>query len=167
MDYYSLISVIVILFFLLWDTWLWKQKRAFIPVFGVLMGFHNYPDISGKWTADYSSSYNYEDDNDKYCNFGIGQVEIRQTYSSIFINGQFGESSKFESFAATLKQKENGSWFLVYSYRNNPIDPKLKGSPSGGMHEGFCYLEIENGQLDGYYANDENRKTRGKLSLTR
>ncbi len=163
----SLIGIIGYLVFLLWDRWLWKEKRAFVPVFGFLMGFHNYPDISGKWTADYSSSYNYDDENAEYRTFGTGEVEIQQTYRSIFIKGRFGELSKFDSFAAMLKQKQNGSWFLVYIYCNNPINQKLKDSQSGGMHEGFCYLDISNDQLEGYYTNDENRKTRGKISLTR
>jgi len=41
------------------------------------------------------------------------------------------------------------------------------GSTGGGMHEGFCYLEIEGNVLEGYYTNDENRKTRGSITFTK
>ena len=65
-------------------------------------------------------------------------------------------------------KKWNGKWFLVYAYRNKPQITKLTNSLSGGMHEGFTYLDVESdNKLEGYYANDENRKTRGKLVLTK
>lgn len=164
----GLISVVIFLVFVLWDRWLWKTKWLFIPLLGKLIGFHNYPNISGKWKIEYHSSYNFDSSNSQYTTTGTGEAEIKQTYSSVFISGVFGESSKFESFVAMFKEKENRSCFLIYGYRNNPIDVKLKHSPSGGMHEGFCYLEVcKDGKLDGYYTNDENRKTRGKIVLTR
>lgn len=162
----SVISLIIFGVFLFWDKYLWKQKRFFIPQLAKLAGFHNYPNLNGKWKVEYSSSYKYNAENNQYTTTGSGEVNIKQTYSSIFIKGQFSESIS-ESFVATLKQKEDDGWFLIYGFRNKPNDEKLQNSPSGGMHEGFCYLELENGKLIGYYTNDENRKTRGRAVLTK
>ena len=162
----GLISTIIFLLFLLWDKYLWKVKRFPIPLIGKLMGFYNYPNLSGEWEAIYRSSYKpgYGEENKKE---GKGSIKIKQTYTSIFINGNFG-TSKFESFVSKLKQKENGNWILIYGYRNRPIDEKLLNSKDGGMHEGFCCLEVcETEKLEGYYTNDENRKTRGKIILTK
>lgn len=95
---------------------------------------------------------------------GEGEATITQSYSTLFIEGDFGQQSDFESFFAQLKQKENGKWFLVYAYRNRPKSSKLTNSLSGGMHEGFAYLDVASKtKLEGFYSNDENRKTRGKI----
>ena len=162
----SVISLIIFGVFLFWDKFLWKQKQFFIPQLAKLAGLHDYPNLNGKWKAEYSSSYKYDTQNDRYITTGRGEIIIKQSYTSIFITGQFSESDS-ENFIATLKQKENGSWFLIYGFRNKPKNEKLQNSPSGGMHEGFCYLDVESDKLNGYYTNDENRKTRGRMILTK
>jgi len=68
---------------------------------------HDYPNLNGKWKAEYSSSYKYDTQNDRYITTGSGEIIIKQNYTSIFITGQFSESDS-ESFVANLKQKENG-----------------------------------------------------------
>lgn len=154
------ISLIIYGLFIVWDKLLWKQKLLG-SLLSKLAGFYKYPVLEGKWRINYESSFN----NGKR---GTGEATIQQNYSSLFIAGNFGISSSFESFFSQLKQKENGQWFLVYAYRNKPQDINLMSSPSGGMHEGFTYLEvISKAKLVGYYANDENRKTRGKLVFTK
>lgn len=143
-----------------WDKLLWK-----IPWLSLLLcklvGFYEYPTLEGDWQIKYESTFN----NGKK---GTGIATIQQSYSSLDIDGNFGASSSFESFFAQLKQKDNGKWFLMYEYRNKPHTPTLTNSLSGGMHEGFTYLDVvSNNKLEGYYSNDENRKTRGKIVLTR
>lgn len=159
------ITIIITGAFLIWDFLLWKMKVLPISLLGKLMGCHDFPNLNGSWTISYSSSYKYDYENDKYITTGEGKATIDQTYSKLFVNGIFGESSEFESFSYKLQQKENGKWFLIYAYRNKPIDIKLKSSPNGGMHEGFCYLEINKNckEMKGYYSNDEHRKTRGSI----
>jgi len=166
---WGFISLVIFTLFLAWDHSVWRIKRFFIPKVCNLIGFHNYPDLNGDWKIAYSSSYKYDFKNNVYKTIGDGEAEIKQTYSNIFIKGVFGQSSNFESFIASLKQKENGDWFLVYGYTNNPLDSKLQVSRSGGMHRGFCYLELnkKNDKLTGFYSNDEVRKTRGKISLVK
>jgi len=146
--------------YLAWDNWLWKQKwLSFLLC--KLVGFYDYPVLQGKWNLNFESTYR---DGTK----GTGEATILQTYSSLFIEGNFGQNSNFDTFFAQLKQKENGKWFLVYAYRNRPKSSKLTNSPSGGMHEGFAYLDVVGkNKLEGYYSNDENRKTRGKLIYTK
>ncbi len=154
------VSLIIYGLFIAWDKWLWKNKKISY-LLCKLVGFHEYPNINGTWDITYQSSYNGG-------TTGNGQAIIEQTYSSLFVEGNFGVDSSFESFFAQLKQKENGKWFLVYAYRNRPRNTKLTNSRSGGMHEGFTYLDIVNkSKLEGYYSNDENRKTRGKVTLVK
>lgn len=156
----STISLIIYGLYLAWDKWLWKQKW-FSYLLCKLVGFYEYPILKGKWQINYISSYNNG-------TRGIGEAIIRQSYSSIFVEGSFRENSSFESFIAQLKQKENGKWFFVYAYRNKPYNTNLTSSVSGGMHEGFAYLDVvSKTKLEGYYSNDENRKTRGKIVFTK
>ncbi len=154
------ISLAIYGLYLIWDRWLWKQK-SLSSLICKLVGFYEYPVLEGKWQLSYESTYNGGTK-------GTGEVTNQQSYSTLFIEGDFGQNSNFYSFFAQLKQKENGKWFLVYAYRNKPKSKKLTGSPSGGMHEGFAYLDVINTtRMEGYYSNDENRKTRGKIIFTK
>lgn len=156
----STISLIIYGLYLAWDKGLWKQKRLSY-LLCKLVGFYEYPVLGGKWQINYKSTYNNGAK-------GAGEATIQQSYSSLFLEGNFGENSSFESFFAQLKQKENGKWFLIYAYHNKPHNTNLTSSLSGGMHEGFAYLNIVNKtKLEGYYSNDENRKTRGKIVFTK
>src|SRR3989344_112335 len=150
----SAISFVIYTLFLAWDKWLWKRKWL-SNLLCKLVGFYEYPILEGKWRLNYESTFNNGTK-------GVGEVTIQQTYTTFFIEGTFGKNSNFDTFFAQLKQKESGKWFLVYAYRNKPKSTKLTNSPSGGMHEGFTYLDvISKTKLEGYYSNDENRKTRG------
>lgn len=156
----SSISLVIYGLFFAWDKWLWKQKwLSFLLC--KLVGFYEYPILQGKWQLNYESTY---ENGTK----GVGEATIQQTYTTLFIEGNFGQNSNFDTFFAQFKQKENGKWFLVYAYRNKPKRTKLTNSPSGGMHEGFTYLDVvSQTKLEGYYSNDENRKTRGKIVFTK
>lgn len=164
----SIVSVVTGVF-LLWEWFLWRVKKQPVPLIGGLFGFYDYPDLNGEWVVTYESSFNYDHKNNKYVTKGEGKATIKQTYSSLCVYGDFGTPSEFESFLSKLLQRENGKWFLVYSYRNKPLDIKLKSAANGGLHEGFCYLEISQDglQMYGYYSNDEQRKTRGSIKFTR
>lgn len=153
-------SLAIYILYYVWNKWLWKiQWLSYLLC--KLVGFYEYPVLNGNWSIKYESTFN----NGKR---GVGDAIIQQSYSSLHIDGSFGTSSSFESFFAQLKQKESGKWFLVYSYRSKPRTLALINSLSGGMHEGFVYLDIfDKNKLEGYYSNDENRKTRGKIVLTR
>ncbi|GEM_PF-2939986 len=154
------VSFIIYGLYYAWDKWLWKEQwLAFLLC--KLVGFYEYPVLTGSWQIKYESTFN----NGKK---GSGIATITQSYSTLYIEGDFGNSSDFESYFARLKQKENGKWFLVYAYRSKARSKTLLNSVSGGMHEGFTYLDvINNKKLEGYYSNDENRKTRGKLVFTK
>jgi hypothetical protein len=96
-------------------------------------------------------------------------VMVEQNYSEVhLLDGEFGKSSTFESLYTTLQQKPNNRWFLIYLYESRPKNTKLIDSKHGGSHKGFCYLEIINkNKMEGYYCNDEIRKTRGKVVFAR
>jgi len=146
--------------YIAWDKLLWKRKWLSY-LLCKFVGFYEYPILEGQWELSFESIYNGGTK-------GTGEAIIQQSYSSLFIEGNFGQNSNFESFFAQLKQKESGKWFLVYAYRNHPKSTKLTSSPSGGMHEGFTYLDVKSPtKLEGYYSNDENRKTRGKIVFIR
>lgn len=162
------VSLIIYLLFLLWNHSLWKRKGWVFRTIGKLIGLYDYPDISGEWEIEYASSYNFDTDKNEYRTNGKGSATIRQTYSTLHVKGKFENSSSFESFYATLKEKENGDWFIAYGYRSNPNNPKLSNSSGGGLHEGFSLLAVESPEkLEGYYSNDENRRTRGRITLIR
>jgi hypothetical protein len=157
--------LIIYLFYKLWESVLWKI-RIVSKILSFFIGFNNYPVIEGKWVISYVSSFTTESDRQKR---GKGRVTIKQDYSRVnLIDGKFGTSSDFESLYTTLQQKPNNRWFLIYLYENKPKDAKLINSKYGGSHKGFCYLEIINkNEMEGYYCNDEIRKTRGKVVFTR
>jgi hypothetical protein len=77
----GIVSLVIFLIFLLWDKVLWKHKQHYLPLIGKLVGFYDYPNISGKWSAGYNSSYNQS--SGSYTKTGNGTVEINQTYSTI------------------------------------------------------------------------------------
>ena len=163
----SIISLIIFLLFLFWDNYLWKidKLKNIKSLLAKLIGFYNYPNISGNWDVKYSSSYNPKEDGG-YQTFGDGKSSIKQTYSKIFMNIRFENESKSENYFTKLEEKPDGSWMLIYYYKNTPLNETLSNSKSGGMHEGFCCLNIVNeNYMEGYYTNDENRKTRGKMEF--
>lgn len=160
----SFISIIIFGLFLLWNHYLWKIKSKSIPLIGKVLGFFNYPNLNGKWKTTFNSTYKEDSESE---NSGVGNIIIKQNYSSLSIKGDF-EKSSFESFTAFLKEKEDGSWFLIYGYRNKPIDIELSNKLHGGMHEGFCWLDVTNEQkLTGFYSNDINRMTCGTIELNK
>lgn len=161
------IALIISFVFVAWDKLIWKLKLHPFPQLGFLFGFHDYPNLNGKWIISYESSYKYDEQHNRYTTKGEGSANIKQSYSDLYVDGIFGESSGFESFMSKLQRKENGKWFLVYAYKNIPKDIKLKSSPNGGTHEGFCYLDINKSgkEMTGYYSNDEQRKTRGSIKF--
>lgn len=165
----GLISLVIYGLYFVWDKRLWRYKKHYVPqLAAALIGLHNFPDLNGKWSIEYWSSYEYDYDNNRYTQTGTGTADIEQTYSELFVSGRFGDLSGFASYFSQLKEHENHRWYLVYGYRNNTISTSLQQFPSGGMHDGFCYLEMRDDKtLEGYYTNDENRKTRGKIVLTR
>ena len=160
----------IVLFVSVWKKYFWKIKSKPVVFLGSLLGFIDYPNIGGKWKVEVESSYAlvvaapYTKKK--------GEATIKQEYDKISVTVKFKNEantndSKSYSFIAVLKQSEDECWYLIYGYTNNPQSLTLTNSHSGGQHNGFTYLDVEDDLscMEGYYCNDENRKTRGKIKF--
>lgn len=168
---YSIVSVLIflILYFLnfLYENYLWNKHWIIKKIF-IFIGFQEYPDIAGKWEMDYFSSYKYDWENSKYNTTGKGNVNIKKIEGGFVYTGKFGESS-FKSSSNYFEKNKNNvkEWILGYKYTNNPTETNISNTGFVG-HCGFAILNFDQDkhkEMTGFYGNDENRKTRGKIIL--
>ena len=170
---YSLVSFLIfsILYSLnlIYEKYLWK-KNIFIKTPFLLLGFQEYPDITGKWRMDYYSSYKYDWDNSKYNTKGTGEIIIKKIEGGYKYSGNFDQSNFKSSSNFFEKNKNNkNEWLFGYKFTNNPKETDLSGTGFAG-HNGFVLLNYDledKNKIIGFYGNDENRKTRGKIILTK
>lgn len=161
----AIISFIIYMLFLLWDNFLWKEKRFFMPLIWKILWFYDYPNLNWTWIWKFNSSYKYDWDKNLYITKWEREIEIIQTYSSLIIKWSFNKS-KFSSIFSILRERNN-RWELTYMYENNPTDIALKTAINWWTHKWFCHLLFDDNDmtLDWFYSNDESRKTRWSLGL--
>src|SRR4051812_49277228 len=85
----GMITFILTAMFIIWDKFVWRVKITPFPLIAQLLGFHDYPDLTGEWTISYESSYKYDYKNNQYTTQGEGKATIKQSYSSLFVYGDF------------------------------------------------------------------------------
>ena len=163
----AIISVIIYILFIIWDNFLWKEKRFFVPLIWKIFWFYDYPNLNGEWNWKFNSSYKYDWENHKYVTEWDWKIIIKQKYSELIIEWKFNKS-KFHSIFSLLKKRDN-KWILIYMYENNPKDVDLKTSVNWWTHKWFCHLLLDESDmsLDWFYSNDESRKTRWSLNLVK
>jgi len=168
---YSIVSVIIFLILYLlnysYENYFWNKHWIIKKVF-ILLGFQEYPNIIGKWEMDYFSSYKYDWENSKYNTTGKGDICIKKIEGGFSYSGKFGES-EFKSSSNYFEKNKNNQqeWILGYKYINNPNETDISITGFVG-HCGFSILNFDQEkpkEMMGFYGNDENRKTRGKMIL--
>lgn len=138
--------------------WLWKR----IPFNKFL---HKTPNIEGSWRGEFTSTWKDSDNEDKNA---TGPIEVKVTQSDIFsikITQKTNESISY-SFGEQFDFLEDGSLYLNFSYRNEPIATVRERSPIS--YGTVRYLLKENNgkmKLAGDYFTD--RKTTGHIVLTK
>lgn len=148
----------------LWNMYFWKLP--FSSIFSKIIGIEDYPNLNGKWKGVLNSSYFYDkkenvDRKDMDC-----EMNIKQTPAYIEVDCKFGQSESKSWYAQLIRRDlHSNEWYLIYVYNNTPRESKLQASPHGGNHKGFCLLELKENILEGFYSNDEVRKTRGKIRV--
>ncbi len=162
----STVVSISALIYLLFKKLLWKVK-LFSFLFDLLLGLEYIPDISGEYEVEIKSNW----DESIPLN---GNIKVSQNYKDIFVKGKFA-NSKFETSNAYLFLNENKnsskpkSWNLIYSFESEPNKTSIGENSTGFVsHKGIVELNICVDNLDcfnGFYGTDENRKTRGTISL--
>jgi hypothetical protein len=134
------------------NHWAWKARwvRQF---FGI-------PDLNGAWdckgvtlNADGGTAYEWN-----------ATIEISQTWEKIFVHLKTEQSDSSSNTAALVKLP-NGSFKLIYTYRNAP----RLGKPDLHQHYGCCELEFDasENKASGEYFNNRGRITFGNMTLTR
>ncbi|MDX9778622.1 MAG: hypothetical protein RBT30_00005 [Patescibacteria group bacterium] len=168
---YSIVSAIIflILYLLnfLYEKFFWNKHWIIKKLF-ILIGFQEYPNIVGGWEMEYFSSYKYDWDNSKYNTKGKGEIKIKKVEGGFIYSGNF-DQSRFKSSSNYFEKNQNNKleWILGYKYTNDPKETNLSQTGFVG-HCGFTILNFDEDkpeEMSGFYGNDENRKTRGKIIL--
>ena len=152
-----------------YENLLWDKKWAKL-LFPLFFGLQKYPNIAGVWDMKYYSSYKFDWDNEEYITEGTGEIKIQKVNGGFYYSGKFNESEFYSiyNFFEANKYSKN-MWVLGYMYTNDPKETNL--SKSGFVsHKGFTILNFNKetpDKMEGFYGNDENRKTRGRLILTK
>jgi|GEM_PF-3322244 hypothetical protein len=168
---YSIISVIIFfilyLLNLLYENFFWNKHIILKKPF-LWLGFQDYPNITGDWEMSYYSSYKYDWDGSEYKTKGIGTIKIKKIEGGFSYSGNFNDSSFKSSNNFFEKNKNNKTeWVLGYKYTSKPQETDLANT-GFVEHCGFVILNYDKediNEIQGFYGNDENRKTRGKLIL--
>lgn len=118
------------------------------------------PDIGGTWHCE--GSTRAEDGSVKFQ--WPAKVTITQSWEKIHVTLRTDRSAS-HSVSAALIPEADGSWMLMYSYRNEP----RAGEPELNAHLGYCEMRFSNSLRDaeGDYFNARGRGTYGRMKLTK
>ena len=138
--------------FVLVDRVVWRM--------GLVRRLFRIPDLNGDWDCIGSQI----DEHGNVTNEWAASVSISQTWSRISVALQTG-SSRSRSGPASIECDEGHGFRLLYTYQNEPAPGQQPLSP----HRGTCELIFDNTcqAADGLYFNDHNRKSFGRMKLTR
>ena len=118
----------------------------------------NIPDISGEWQCsgttireDGTVSFRWQAD-----------TTIFQSWEKIHVTLRTQQSAS-HSVSAALIPEADGSWMLMYSYRNEP----RAGEPDLHAHLGYCEMRFAKSlrEAEGDYFNARGRGTFGRMQL--
>lgn len=129
------------LIFLCFDKFVWKWKILY------KMGIVRTPNLTGKWEGIFSSSYHDFKEEMPAC------INIKQTWTSIFISGKFNQSKSY-SISANLDTNKGARIVLRYVYMNQNNLIKSEGTMNN--HSGLTTLEffLQEGCAEGKYYNE-------------
>ena len=138
--------------FTFFDRILWRNS--------VVRKLFRLPDLNGSWLCAGSQI----DDDGNVTNEWTADVTVTQTWSRISVALQT-ESSRSRSGPASIECDEGHGFRLLYNYQNDPSPGEQQLSP----HRGTCELIFNDDctAADGVYFNDHNRKSFGRMKLTK
>lgn len=155
----------------------WTQAIIVLPISaslayaGVYWAFNRYgwrqacrllqfPNLDGVWDCE---GRTLAEDGSVKRNWK-GKVTISQSWEKIAVDLKTQQSGSY-SISAALMPKADGSWLMLYSYRNEP----RVGEPELNAHLGYCEMLFAKGlqQAEGDYFNARGRGTFGRMTLTR
>lgn len=118
------------------------------------------PNIDGDWKC---SGQSLDDDGTVKFDWN-STIKISQDWEKIHIK-QKTEQSSSNSVSAALIPCGDGTYLLMYSYRNEP----RTGEPELQSHLGYCELQFEKDlkSATGEYFTAKGRKSFGRISITR
>jgi hypothetical protein len=123
--------------------------------------FMQFPNIDGVWNCkgetraeDGSTPFEWE-----------AQVTVSQSWEKLRVHLRTKQSSS-NSVSAALMPEPDGSWMLLYSYRN---EPRVGEPPEMRSHLGYCEMRFLPGlrQAEADYFNVRGRRTSGRMTLTK
>jgi hypothetical protein len=136
------------IFYEMFDRWIWKMRIV------KQVGLVRIPDLGGTWKGYLKTSY------DDFKEEHQASLKIFQSWTRIGISQQ-AQSSKGESFAASILTKEPEAKRLFFMYRNTP---QADSDPNLHQHIGSAQLILAGGILSGdYYNCARDRPTYGTL----
>ena len=134
----------------LFDRFAWKYAGRVL----------NIADISGDWQCDGTTLS--EEGTIKFA--WQADITISQSWEKIHVTLRTRQSAS-HSVSAALIPEADGSWMLMYSYRNEP----RAGEPDLNAHLGYCELRFGRSLrgAEGDYFNARGRGTFGRMQLTK
>lgn len=134
----------------IFDSFAWKYAGRVL----------NIADISGQWKCDGTT---LNDDGTVKFSWSA-ETTISQSWEKIHLTLRTNQSASY-SVSAALIPEADGSWMLMYSYRNEP----RAGEPELNAHLGYCEMRFSKSlkMADGDYFNARGRGTFGRMKLTR
>lgn len=138
--------------FMLFDRFVWRT--------GLFRKVFRLPDLNGNWNCVGTQL----DEDGNVTSEWTGSVTISQTWSRISVALQT-ESSRSRSGPASIECDEGHGFRLLYTYQNEPAPGQKPLAPHRGTSE---LIFDDNCQAaDGLYFNDHNRKSFGRMKLTK
>jgi hypothetical protein len=134
----------------MFDRFAWKYAGRFL----------NIPDISGAWRCDGNTLA--DDGTVKF--HWQADITISQSWEKIHVTLRTRQSAS-HSVSAALIPEADGSWMLMYSYRNEP----RAGEPELNAHLGYCEMRFAKSltNAEGDYFNARGRGTFGRMKLAK